>query len=47
MTSTTDNVTMEGRSNLQVLQPPLRPAGQESHTGTSDPAPTIGAYQTW
>ncbi|RHM00537.1 hypothetical protein DWZ85_03445 [Bifidobacterium longum] len=21
--------------------------GQESHTGTGDPAPTIGAYQTW
>ncbi|KAB1933115.1 hypothetical protein F8275_04730 [Bifidobacterium breve] len=21
--------------------------GRESHTGTGDPAPTIGTYQTW
>ncbi len=37
-----------GASPFPATTPPgSSTTGQESHTGTGDPAPTIGAYQTW
>lgn len=44
-----DNTSLKGgASPFPATTPPgSSTTGQESHTGTGDPAPTIGAYQTW
>lgn len=39
--------TLQEQSNTPLPIHGLSTTGRESHTGTGDPTPTIGTYQTW